>query len=262
MRRWAMGLFLAFSLMLNVLTLTVSSVAFTLSSLFEAVTGLGTVVGMAGDALADARSKQRLAEAELEGANKEKQRLAGEISDLNANKAALSKENADLSRKNVDLSKKNTSLLDDVAELRTERVVKYRGNDRLIRDAVGDTAQRISRRTAVSASRALASMFGEAVPVVGTAVIVGSTALDLNDACQIMKDLHALEVAFNPEKALGPEATEVCGMRVPTEDEVWQAVQQAPGQVWERTRAVIPNVPEIDVTGWTDWASRLPLPWQ
>jgi hypothetical protein len=103
----------------------------------------------------------------------------------------------------------------------------------------------------------------EAIPLAGVAVIVGVTAWDLNDSCETMKDLHELDVAFNPNAAFDTSATEVCGLEVPTKEEVWQMAKSSPGKAWASAKLYAPdlpewnapefpelNLPEID---WTFW---------
>ncbi len=75
-------------------------------------------------------------------------------------------------------------------------------------------SQAMARRVKLGAARNFAAMAGEAAPVVGTAVIVGATAYELYDACQMLKDLRALDSAFNGDS--GIDSTEVCGMTVPS----------------------------------------------
>ena len=226
MRRTIIGVFLGLSLLLNVLVVSVTSVATAVGGLFEAVTGVASVISVVAS---DTR------------------RLTREVADLRV--------------KNSAITKKNTALLREVADLRKERLVVYRGNKRLIRDAVADTSERVVRRTAIGASRNLSATFGEAIPVAGIAVIVAGTALELNDACSVMQDLHELDVAFNPEKAFGADATEVCGMKAPTAEELWEAVKASPGAVWEGVQENIPSVPEIDTSTLKSWVPSFELPW-
>ena len=72
----------------------------------------------------------------------------------------------------------------------------------------------------------MGSMVAEAVPYIGIGVIVAVTTLEVRDACDTMKDLHELNVAFNPETATPDGAREVCGTRVPTKEEVWAAAKR------------------------------------
>ena len=54
-------------------------------------------------------------------------------------------------------------------------------------------------------------------------MIVTATAMELHDACVIMQDLHELDIAFDPTMAFPTEAQEVCGLKVPTRQELWDA---------------------------------------
>lgn len=268
MRCKILGILLFLSIGFNVLTVSVSAVASAVSGLFEGVTGIASVLGVAGELLADAKSKQAKAETDLKASTTRNAQLNQE---LETSRTRLNQQNIELetARKKIttldaDLSttkKRNGELLTEVAELRRSNLVTYRGNRRLIQHAVSDTSSRISSRTATGASRNIAATFGEAVPVAGTAIIVAATALELNDACVIMQDLHELDVAFNPEKAVGPEVKEVCGMRVPSADELWATVKASPGDVWDGAKAAIPDVPELDTSRLTDWIGSVRFPW-
>lgn len=222
-----MGVFLGLSLLLNVLVVSVTSVATAVGGLFEAVTGVASVISV-----------------------------------LASDTRRLTRDVADLRVKNSAITKRNTALLREVADLRKDRIVVYRGNKRLIRDAVSDTSKRVVKRTAVGAGRNLGSVFGEALPMVGTAVIVSSTAWELHDACEIMKDLHELDIAFNPGSNFGPEASEVCGLRVPTEKEVWETIKGSPDKVWTQAKETFNELPEFDSAWLTGWVTDFPLPWR
>jgi hypothetical protein len=68
------------------------------------------------------------------------------------------------------------------------------------------------------ATRRVAAMAGEAIPVVGATITWGLTALDLNDACEAMKDLNALDIATGDGQLA--DASTVCGLQFPTLGEV------------------------------------------
>ena len=217
MRSMILGSLFVLSIILHIGTISMAGVASVVSGLFEGVTGLGTVLGGLGEGLLETKAKLATTEADLATAKAKNTQLSGELDTAKKKTASL---DVDLQGTN----KKNAGLLQEVAELKGAKLVTYRGNPRLIQDAVKDTSSRISRRTATGASRNLAATVGEAWPVAGIAVIATATALELHDACVIMQDLHELDVAFNPEVAFGTEAYEVCGMRVPTKQELLDAV--------------------------------------
>lgn len=241
MRSMVLGLLLAFSVVLNIGTLAVTSVATVVGGLFESVTGMGTVLGVAGERLSSIEKRLATAEGELRNAKASNLKLD---SDLQSERRRTATLDADLKG----ATKKNAALLQEVADLKRGKLVTYRGNKRLLQDAVGDTSRRISTRTATGASRNLAATFGEAWPVAGTAVIVTATTLELYDACVIMKDLHELDVAFNPEAAFGADAKEVCGLRVPTAEEIWSKIKNSPGEAWRIVTEALPDL--LDTAGW------------
>ncbi len=232
---------IAGSLALNVATVAFSSVAALVSVAYETVTGAASVIG----------AKDRKA--------------AGLADDLAAREARITQ----LQDEVVAGQRRVTGLSDDLArqeaklaELRKGKIVKYRGQERLLSEAVEDTTTRVSKRTAAGAARNAGSVAAEAIPFVGVAVIVGVTAWDLKDSCDTIRDLHELELAFNPGLGADPEATEVCGMTVPTKEEIWQTVKSSPGKAWAAASAHVPDLPTIDwqayqpswpAIDWTFW---------
>lgn len=153
-------------------------------------------------------------------------RLEKKLGRKQADADALVRENSTLKRK-----------LDDAG------TVIYRGQKRAIKDAVSETSERIAKRTARAAARNIAAMPGEAIPIYGIAVVVGATAWEVTDACQMMGDMYDLDVAFNPDHAISDR--EVCGMRVPTAGELWDKIKAAPGEVWRDMKQLLPDLPEL-----------------
>jgi hypothetical protein len=177
--------------------------------------------------------------------------VTGVASVMGAKDRRITNLSDDLARKEA----KIISLTDEVATLRTPKSVTYRGQKRLLAEAVEDTAGRVSRRTAAGAARNAGSVVAEAIPFAGIAVVLGVTAWDLKDSCDTMKDLHELELAFNPATSPDPEASEVCGLRVPTKDEVWAAVKASPSVAWSTASSYVPDLPELSMPkiDWTFW---------
>jgi hypothetical protein len=119
--------------------------------------------------------------------------------------------------------------------------------ERTLGKAVQETTERISRRVATATARSIGSIAAESIPYIGIGAIVGVTALELDDACKTMKDLHALDVAFNPSAANDADATEVCGQRVPTKEEVIAELKQSPAKAWEAAKSFdLPDLPSWD----------------
>lgn len=132
-----------------------------------------------------------------------------------------------------------------------EAVVRYRGEKMAIREAVHDTAERAARRTARTAARSVGSAAAEALPVVGVSVIVATVAWELHESCEMMKDMRELDVAFNPDDPIGED--EICGIKPPSRQEIWQTVKSSPGAAWDRARGFHVGLPEFSASRSYEW---------
>jgi hypothetical protein len=107
---------------------------------------------------------------------------------------------------------------------------------------VREISLRISRRIGNDALRNVGSAVGEAVPWIGIGVIAATTALELTDACESMKDLYELEAAFDPTVADVADRDRVCGIVVPTAEELWVVVKDS---VPELPAFSMPDMPDF-----------------
>lgn len=105
------------------------------------------------------------------------------------------------------------------------------------------TSERVTRRVQRQAARGAAAVFGEAVPVAGVAIIAGSLAYDVKDACDTARDMAALDAAAtapaDPEAAhAAAEAEFACTTLIPgaadlpTAEDIVAAVTDAPITLW------------------------------
>lgn len=141
--------------------------------------------------------------------------------------------------------------------------VVHRGEKRLVNDLVRETTSRVAKRTLRGTTRTAASVFGESIPFVGVAVVVGVAGWELKDACDNLKDLHALDLALNPDGAIQSDVDEVCGLKVPSKEEVWAFVKASPGDAWDAAKATMPDLPAMpdlntmpempDLSSWSFW---------
>lgn len=140
------------------------------------------------------------------------------------------------------------------AEILRNRMVTYKGSRMKAAQAVSHHASRASRRVTLSSLRNVGAMAGEALPFVGVAVVAGVTALEVRDACETLKDIHELNVAFNPDAAPSEDVKTVCTIEVPTREELMATVSQTPEKAWESAKAsvsTLPNIEDIEI----DWRS-------
>ena len=88
--------------------------------------------------------------------------------------------------------------------------------------AVMKATKRLALRSVTNAARNVSSVFAEAIPVVGTGIMLGVTAWDVIDACDTIKDINELNSVFeHPQE----DSSKVCGMKVPTQQEVLSSVR-------------------------------------
>jgi hypothetical protein len=124
--------------------------------------------------------------------------------------------------------------------------VTYRGANVAAREAVEDTAARVTRRLTVATTRNVTSMAGEALPVVGIGVIAAATAWEIHDACELLREMGELERAF---AGTAPSEDEVCGQEVPTRAELWAQVKASPAAAWDAAVGLYDGLPEWSVSG-------------
>ena len=199
------------ALALNVATLTVGSVFTALSSLVGAVAELVTTKPVT------IQSKQKVRvnalKTDLGHQKGYSAALRNQITAAEDHMKSLDDYGNHLKKQNLDLKNR----------LNAKTHVNFKGQRRLVSEAVQETTETVSTRLVKATARSTSSVFAESIPYVGIGVIVAVTALELKDACDTMKDLHALDVAFNPEAA--NDEGEVCGMRVPTKNEILDKVR-------------------------------------
>ena len=87
----------------------------------------------------------------------------------------------ELSRKNKSLKKRSSNLQKRI-DKRSVALKKF--------------SQRTAARSAIAATRNISSISGEAIPILGVAVIAGVTAWNIHDSCQMMKELDELNDEF------------------------------------------------------------------
>ena len=100
-------------------------------------------------------------------------------------------------------------------------------------------------------------MSGEAVSYLGTAVIVGVTALEIGDLCATLKDISALKRAFNPSFQQSGEEMEFCSVKVPLKEDIMVAIKASPKKAWVAAKEALPTVDglkemEISDVNWSE----------
>jgi hypothetical protein len=226
---------LVVSLALPVLTTTWLAMFSVAATLAEAITSVPSLLKrQERSAVARLAEKEALLAAER-AAKKTAQTAATELG-ANLDKSMARVVIAE--RRAADLTAKLAIKEAALAELAGAKVL-YRGEQRAMKEVVTDAAQRVGARTTKIIKADISGMVGQAIPYVGAVAVVAITAYDLDQSCELMKDLHALDVAFNPDHAI--DAREVCGMQVPTVDEILKKAKAAPGNAIDAIMGAIPE---------------------
>lgn len=228
-----MLLFMLASFALSIAMTMVPALFNAVSSAVEAVTDRKTIRREFQEN--ETRLKRQTSEADARARNKAQQ--------LDAERVRHSDDMANM-RRRLDLAETNP----------IDRPVRYRGRQIAIRDAVGDTSQRISKRVQAASMRNVGSTFGEGLPVIGVGVIVAATAWELHDACQLMGEMRALDAAFNPDNPISDD--EVCGITPPTAEEVWAKIKSSPGAIWDESKELYNGLPDVSLSATYEWSIR------
>ena len=262
-------LFMIFSLTLNIAMFMGGAMYKLASSAFSAATGVRSVAAQHADEVADLGRN-------LASERKVSQKLRGEVIDISDNLVSERKVTKRLRGEVTELSGNLSAQRLALKKARSEaagsasNVVTYKGKKVARKQAVEATANAISKRAAKTSARSVTSMAGEAIPYVGTAVIVGVTALELKDLCDTIKDMNELKRAFDPSLSPNQEEATVCSMKVPTTEELWDVAKASPGQAWAAAKDVTPSLqdlknyefPDIDWSGaWNSTAVGAGTAW-
>ena len=123
-----------------------------------------------------------------------------------------------------------------------------------IRDLMRDNTTRIADRSEKMAKRGMSGMAAEAVPYFGTAAIVGLTALDIRDLCEMARSSRNMYYSVFPDEVPEEDDPTVCGLKVPTRNELWDMAKSAPGMAFEATKETLPELEDIkDIDGSDFW---------
>lgn len=176
--------------------------------------------------------------------NEKATKQAGELATERKVKATLKSE---LSEKTSQLAEErliNKSLKGQLRDFGMG-LVPFKGEKVTIKAAIDETADAIGNRAQKSAAREIASMPGEALPYLGTAVIVGVTTLELSDLCATLKDMSVLKRALDPSFEQSEEELEVCSIKIPAREDIVAAIKASPEKAWIAAKDAVPTMEEL-----------------
>ena len=204
------------------------------NQLIERVTGWQPAV---------ARGLSELDDLKIEN-GKLKSRLAVGEEKLERSEEKLADAKKLVSRKNQAISNLKSELARR-PEAPGKGIVNYRQKDVTLKNAVADTNERLAERSNKMARREVSGMAAEAVPYVGAAAIVGLTALEVSDLCEMMRDMNELHYSLEPGARPSREEPTVCSIKVPTRSVIWANAKEAPGKAFDAVKGGVPELESV-----------------
>jgi len=122
-----------------------------------------------------------------------------------------------------------------------QKLIPFKGKNIPIEEAIESASKNIAKRAAGGTARNLASMPAQRIPWLGLATMIGVTGWDIRDACATTSELDELNKAIDPDKSIDLEVERVCGIEMPTSDEILNAAKSSPREVWEQAKQWVPN---------------------
>ena len=272
-RNIVLVILLVISLLWNATTLSLGVLSTVISAAYEAVTGVKTV----GAQLVSKKAEVAAVRGELSAAKLAASRAEGTAIGRGLTLAREKAANTELrseAKAAAQLASRlegraigtalvlerervaKAALQTELASLRTGRKVIVDGVEMTAEQAVLQATKRVRTRTAKLAVTDLSATFGQAIPWIGVSVVVAATAYDLKSACDTMRDMRGIEVAFNPSSLDDADVERVCGLRVPSEEEIWEGIKASPGMAWDAAKSVLaslPPMPDMPEFTWPSW---------
>ena len=130
-------------------------------------------------------------------------------------------------RENRDLRKKNSQL--------NQRVAKY---NKVANGAVERTIQ----RSTAAVTRSVITLPGKAIPYIGMPVVVGVTALEVDDFCSTLEDMREIQRELELDETPIDGETRICDTELPTKDEIEELIKSKPREILQSSREYLPDI--------------------
>ena len=159
----------------------------------------------------------------------------------------------DLKRKNRQLVARNRKLQNGITAVR-QKNGRLKSRITRLRKVSNNAVQRTVNRSAKAAVRAVATAPGKALPYVGTAVVMGATALEIKDLCATIRDMQEIQreidmqeiqPEIDPSESHSEEEKKVCGMEIPTQEEILNRIEMSSLSVWQSSQKFVTDLNPI-----------------
>ena len=200
----------------NLLTLTNDSVHVKAYGFLESIARATVGVGVLQNSPTEVARRDVAATRELRSRN---ERLVSRNQELLSENGRLVLQKQNLAHRTLILVEAANTLVAHTSALQAEMIKstaraqwyqnRHEEMRRVAHDVLGRATARLSRGVVRSAS----TLSGKVFPVVGAAVAVAATGLDLIDTCKMMKDMNHLAKSMELPEA--EELSSVCGVALP-----------------------------------------------
>lgn len=143
---------------------------------------------------------------------------SGEIKTLNDTLSRTSNDLKSAERKLLEISETNGTLTkslskssDEISAL-TQKNLSQANEIKATKNIIQDTTDRTSKRIATRVARNIAAMPFESVPVAGVAITVGTIYLEIQDACQTLKEFEEMKSSLGLDTDIDKTDRSYCSL--------------------------------------------------
>lgn len=143
---------------------------------------------------------------------------SGEIKTLNDTLSRTSNDLKSAERKLLEISETNGTLTknlskssDEISAL-TQKNLSQANEIKATKKIIQDTTDRTSKRIATRVARNIAAMPFESVPIAGVAVTVGTIYLEIQDACQSLKEFEEMKSSLGLDTDINKTDRSYCSL--------------------------------------------------
>ena len=144
--------------------------------------------------------------------------------------------------------------LNTARKLHQDLSVQHRELDKRTKVAAQKLSKNVATRTARGVARHLGGAAGESIPVLGTAVIAAMLALDVKDACDLLRDINEMNRSVGVKVV---DDNKVCGIKVPDQSELAETVSQNWNAAYQAAAFQVGRPPAIPNVTWNSIKSQV-----
>lgn len=144
--------------------------------------------------------------------------------------------------------------LGTVEKLHQDLAVKHRDLETRTKSAAKKLSTSVATRATRGVARHVGGAAGESIPVVGTAVVAAMLALDVVDACDLIKEVNEMNRSVGVDVE---DEQRVCGVKVPDQKQLAADVSKNWQAAYLAAANVVGKPPAIPQVSWNDLKAQV-----